>query len=352
MQGDGNAGYLLAAVQERHQGVALFPLLRGPKIRAMWVRMLVCPGHAVNITDLAALPVAVDTHVHRVTYYLRMPPYNVVPHPPYADGGVISGRLRFAISSGWQLDIRAYGAIAPPECPALANTAGALDPALWFVGKHGCKKCHDQQRWIPIHSPGFCDACRLNPNNAGSIIEPATSTPPALAEQIDVEADALAIRGQSFGTREGYQAPVYYRHEFRSAEQERDVIRRERTIREYYLSQGDERDDPDDSLVRDFTENQLRYEIKIGRWGSYSWRKIRNKGVVRSCIEWVLGPETDGFRRLVRSREGGLTTEALVIQHSDRFSADIIARAAQRVSTHAGGFPHELVELARRLRGG
>jgi hypothetical protein len=60
----------------------------------MWVRMLVYPGRAANINNLAALPVAVDTHVHSVTYYSQMTPYNVAQHPPYADGGVIPGRLR------------------------------------------------------------------------------------------------------------------------------------------------------------------------------------------------------------------------------------------------------------------
>ncbi len=150
--------------------------------------------------------------------------------------------------------------------------------------------------------------------------------------------------------REGYQLPSYYRHEFRSADAANDVQRRERAIREYYCSQGHEQDDPDDDLVRDFTENQLRYELDIiHRWGSRSWLKIRNKGVIQSCVEWVQGPETDGFRRLVQDHEGGLTTEALVIQHSDRFANGVVTRAAQRVLAHAHGFPHELVELARGL---
>jgi hypothetical protein len=173
-----------------------------------------------------------------------------------------------------------------------------------------------------------------------------------VGEQAVGGAGARRNRGQSFGTREGYQRPRYYRQEFRLAEEERDVERRERTIREYYLSQGNEEDDPDDQLVRDFTENQLHYELLIGRWGGYSWRKIRNKGVIQSCIEWVQGPETDGFRRLVQNHEGGLTTEALVIQHSDRFPADVVAWAAQRVLAHVEGFPHELVELARQLQAG
>ena len=156
-------------------------------------------------------------------------------------------------------------------------------------------------------------------------------------------------KGQSFGTRAGFQRPSYYWHEFRSAEQESDVERRQRSITEYYRSQGNEEDDPDDDLVRDFTENQLRYELLIGRWGSYSWRRIRNKGVVQSCVEWVQGPETDGFLRLVRDQQGELTTEALVIKHKDRFANDVVTRATQRVLAHDHGFPRELVERARGL---
>jgi hypothetical protein len=212
--------------------------------------------------------------------------------------------------------------------------------------------CHDRGHWIPIHSPGFCDACRLNPAKAGPIPGQGPPNQPTVAKQARGGAGGRrnrARKGQSFGTREGYQRPSYYWHEFRSAEQESDVERRQRSITEYYLSQGNEEDDPDDNLVRDFTENQLRYELLIGRWGNYSWRKIRNKGVIQSCVEWVQGPETDGFRRLVQDHEGGLTTEALVIQHSDRFANDVVTRAAQRVLAHAHGFPHELVELARGL---
>lgn len=204
---------------------------------------------------------------------------------------------------------------------------------------------------MPIHSPGFCDACRLNPDNAGTA-PGAVASDERVVEQAGVDARAWRNptgRGQSRAAREGYQRPSYYWEEFCLAEQQRDAERRERTIREYYLSQGDERDDPDDEVVRDFTEIQIDYERLKRRWGSYSWRKIRNNGVIRSCIQWVEGPETEGFRFLVGICRGGLTTEALVIQHSDRFRPKVVERAARRVLAHARGFPQELVDLARDL---
>lgn len=47
-------------------GRPLFPMLRGPKIGPMWVRIMVAPGGA-QIRNIDALPVAVDVHVRRVT---------------------------------------------------------------------------------------------------------------------------------------------------------------------------------------------------------------------------------------------------------------------------------------------
>jgi hypothetical protein len=102
---------------------------------------------------------------------------------------------------------------------------------------------------------------------------------------------------------------------------------------------------------------QRRGDPRAGRarsraCASRSWLKIRNKGVIQSCEEWVRGPETDGFRTLVKTNLGGLTTESLVIQHSDWFPPDVVSRAAERVVSHLDGFPGEIVELARHLMAG
>ena len=64
--GVGNAGELLSYLRTSCMGQYRFPLLRGPKIGPMWVRMLVAPGGA-TVDDIGIIPVAVDVHVRRVT---------------------------------------------------------------------------------------------------------------------------------------------------------------------------------------------------------------------------------------------------------------------------------------------
>lgn len=63
--GVGDAGDLMRAVRPK----PWFPLLRGPKISVMWIRMLAAPGGA-TISRLELLPVAVDVQVRKVTEYL------------------------------------------------------------------------------------------------------------------------------------------------------------------------------------------------------------------------------------------------------------------------------------------
>ena len=53
--GVGNAGELLRYLRTSAEGQFRFPLLRGPKIGPMWVRMLVAPGGA-KIDDIAIIP--------------------------------------------------------------------------------------------------------------------------------------------------------------------------------------------------------------------------------------------------------------------------------------------------------
>ena len=68
-EAEGDARALVPAVRRGRW----FPLLRGPKISVMWVRMLAEPGGAA-VANLDALPVAVDTQVRRVTEYLGVLP--------------------------------------------------------------------------------------------------------------------------------------------------------------------------------------------------------------------------------------------------------------------------------------
>ena len=144
--GTGDAAELLEAVQRvRRDGAPLFPLLRGPKISPVWVRILAYPGMA-TLSSLEVVPVAVDAHVRRVTENLGLT----------ATAGEDLGQARGTIQNAWADDVRASGAAGPP---GLENTPAALDPALWFFGKWGCAFCEAQGTQVPI--AGACCGCRL-----------------------------------------------------------------------------------------------------------------------------------------------------------------------------------------------
>lgn len=144
--GEADAGDLLAELgQTTRSATRLFPLLGGPKIGPLWVRLLAHPGGA-RITSLGLVPVAVDVQVRKVTEYL----------------GVTETRgrelddVRAVIQLTWAADVAAHGAVGPG---GLADTAGALDPALWFYGKWGCSHCERIGRQRPVADT--CRGCRL-----------------------------------------------------------------------------------------------------------------------------------------------------------------------------------------------
>lgn len=65
--GSGDARQILDALSSTTPaGTSRFPMLAGPKVGPMWVRMLAVPGRA-NVSSLELLPVAVDVQVRRVT---------------------------------------------------------------------------------------------------------------------------------------------------------------------------------------------------------------------------------------------------------------------------------------------
>ena len=104
-------------------GRPLFPLLRGPKIGAMWVRMMAEPGGA-RIGSMDVVPVAVDTHVRRITECLRV-----------TDTRRLSmEKARPTIQRFWE---KAVGAVDIGGPARIAGTCAALDPALWYFGKNG-----------------------------------------------------------------------------------------------------------------------------------------------------------------------------------------------------------------------
>ena len=141
-EGQGDAADLLGAVAARDAaGKPRFPLLRGPKISVMWVRILAAPGEA-RITSLAELPVAVDAQVGKVSEYLGVTETQLIPLE----------EARPIIQEAWG---RQAAQAAGPA--GLDGTAAAPDPALWFFGKWGCTHCESVGRKEPIGRA--CELC-------------------------------------------------------------------------------------------------------------------------------------------------------------------------------------------------
>lgn len=142
-------------------GTPLFPLLSGPKIANLWIRLLAHPGRA-KINSLDIVPVAVDVQVRKVTEYLGVTD----------TGGALLDDVRGVIEATWSDDVMSHGASGPP---GLGGTPGALDPALWFYGKWGCTFCERAGRRLPISD--ICGECRFPATPAGSSDPGALATP-------------------------------------------------------------------------------------------------------------------------------------------------------------------------------
>ena len=145
-EGRGDAAVLLAELAlTSNDGTPLFPLLGGPKVGPLWVRLLAYPGGAA-ISSLHRVPVAVDVQVRKVTEYLGVTETE----------GLDLEDARATIQETWAQDVAEHGAAGPES---LRDTPGALDPALWFYGKWGCTFCQRARRKLPI-SP-LCEECRF-----------------------------------------------------------------------------------------------------------------------------------------------------------------------------------------------
>ena len=134
--GVGDAGELLEDLRGCDRpGNPRFPLLRGPKIGAMWVRIMANPGGA-RIKNLNVVPVAVDTRVRRITESLGV-----------TDTRDCSSteKARPAIQRFWKKAVDAVD-IGGPD--GIAGTCAALDPALWYFGKNGLDDARRTRRLL------------------------------------------------------------------------------------------------------------------------------------------------------------------------------------------------------------
>ena len=145
--GIGDAEELLAELKSRDRaGLTRFPMLRGPKVGPMWVRIMANPGGA-QISRIATIPVAVDVHVRRVTENLGV---------TATRGPKLNKKIKKKIQCAWYAAVK-VARIGGPS--GITDTCAALDPALWFFGKHGCGHCEKMRQRIPISRA--CHHCQL-----------------------------------------------------------------------------------------------------------------------------------------------------------------------------------------------
>ena len=131
-------------------GQPRYPMLRGPKLGPMWVLIMANPGGA-NIAGIDSIPVAVDVQVRRATENLGVSDTM----------GLELRKAKPVIQAAWRSAVLAANIGGPP---GLSGTCAALDPALWFFGKHGCSHCERLGQRSPISSA--CHSCRypVSPN--------------------------------------------------------------------------------------------------------------------------------------------------------------------------------------------
>ncbi len=148
--GEGDAVELLKDLGSTdHARKPRYPLLRGPKIGPMWIRIVAAPGGA-KINNMDVVPVAVDVQVRKITENLGVA--DTVGLPPEVAKPIIQ--------CAWQNAVGGAKICGPR---GIAGTCAALDPALWFYGKHGCGHCKRVRRRVPIGSA--CQSCQYAPDD-------------------------------------------------------------------------------------------------------------------------------------------------------------------------------------------
>ncbi|MYD19307.1 MAG: hypothetical protein F4X05_06635 [Rhodothermaceae bacterium] len=158
--GVGDAKELLRDLRSRDRmGRSRYPMLRGPKLAPMWVRIMSSPGGA-DIDRIDIIPVAVDVQVRRVTENLKVTDTQ----------GLKLKKAKPEIQSAWHNAVSA-ARIGGPS--GIKGTCAALDPALWFFGKYGCSHCENERQRVPIGLA--CNHCQLDFPIAAKGSRPGTS---------------------------------------------------------------------------------------------------------------------------------------------------------------------------------
>ncbi len=143
--GYGDARELLCDLKTRDETHrSRFPMLRGPKVGPMWIRMMAYPGRAA-IDQIKTIPVAVDVQVRRATENLGV---------TETRGWKGLRKAKPVIQQAW-MEAVSNADIGGP--PGITGTCSALDPALWFFGRHGCGHCKKAGRRVRFGRA--CDHC-------------------------------------------------------------------------------------------------------------------------------------------------------------------------------------------------
>ena len=142
--GSGEAQELLRDLKSRdNNGADRFPMLRGPKIGPMWIRMMANPGRS-RIDRIETIPLAVDVQVRRATENLGVTTTRRLP----------IAKAKPVIQRTWK---DAVSEVAIPGPARIKGTCAALDPALWFFGRHGCGHCRKVSEQVRFGRA--CDFC-------------------------------------------------------------------------------------------------------------------------------------------------------------------------------------------------
>ena len=143
--GQGDAQELLRDLEKSrdNSGRNRFPMLRGPKVGPMWIRMMVNPGRA-PICRIETVTVAVDVQVRQVTQNLGVA----------ATCGLPLREAKPVIHEAWMNAVSEADFAGPA---GITGTCAALDPALWFFGKHGCGHCRKAAKKVRFGRA--CDFC-------------------------------------------------------------------------------------------------------------------------------------------------------------------------------------------------
>ncbi len=143
--GQGDAQEVLRDLEKSrdNSGRNRFPMLRGPKVGPMWIRMMVNPGRAL-ISRIETVTVAVDVQVRLVTENLGVAATHDLP-------------LREAKPVIHEVWMNAVSEVDIAGPTGIAGTCAALDPVLWFFGKHGCGHCWKADKKVRFGRA--CDFC-------------------------------------------------------------------------------------------------------------------------------------------------------------------------------------------------